>query len=366
MKRFDFYITSQFFTILFMALTGFVSVFIIVDLIENLDRFIDNSVPVGTIFSYYLYTLPWFLNVGLPMATLLATVFSVGLMVKRNEWTAMKSSGISLYRVALPLLIIGFILSIISFEFENYLVSKGNEKRYEIERNYIKRRISRSVKNPKRTLNNVFLQKKESIHISLSKYRTDLLEADGVTVLVLNQGTLNKRIDAKSIQWQDSLSIWAVSDFSIRTFSPGGGEENVIISKGDTLLNIDFTPEDISKQFKSPDELNYRELSERIDLLRENGVKTTRWEVSKHFKISFAFTNLIVIMFGLPLVVIKQHGGLSFGAGMSVFVIFAYYALIKFGQSLGIKELIDPFLSAWLGNIVFSIGGVILLLTARK
>ncbi len=366
MKKIDIYIATQFLVILVMALIGFITVFAIVDLIENLDRFIDNNVNPYTIFLYYLYTLPWYISIGLPMATLIATVFSIGLMVKRNEWTAMKSSGVSLYRIAAPLIIIGVILSILSYEFDNRLVSWGNEHRYEIDRTHLKKRSNKSIGKVKRTLNDVFLQKKGSVHISLSRYRTDLNEADGVTVLILNQSLLSKRIDAKSMAWVDSDSLWSVKDYSIRTFTNTGTEENVTIAAGDTLLSIEFNPDDITKQFKSPDELNYRELSERIQLLKENGVKTTRWVVAKHFKVSFAFTNLIVILFGLPLVVIKQQGGLSFGAGMSVFVIFAYYAFIKFGQSMGIKEVIDPITSAWMGNVVFSIGGIILLIISRK
>ena len=111
---------------------------------------------------------------------------------------------------------------------------------------------------------------------------------------------------------------------------------------------------------------NYNELTERIVQLKENGVKTTRWEISRYFKISFAFTNLIVVLFGLPLVVIKPRGGLTFGAGMSFLVIFFYYAFIKFGQSLGFKGILEPMLSAWIGNVVFSIGGLLLLFFARK
>ena len=89
MKRLDIYLIKQFLNILFMSLMGFVLVFIIVDLIEHLDRFIDNSVPMPIVLKYYFFTLPWFINIALPMATLIATVFSVGLMVKRNEWTAL-------------------------------------------------------------------------------------------------------------------------------------------------------------------------------------------------------------------------------------------------------------------------------------
>ena len=84
------------------------------------------------------------------------------------------------------------------------------------------------------------------------------------------------------------------------------------------------------------------------------------------FKISFAFTNLIVVLFGLPLVVIKPRGGLTFGAGMSFLVIFFYYAFIKFGQSLGFKGILEPMISAWIGNVVFSIGGLLLLFLTRK
>lgn len=366
MRKLDHYLIRQFVTILVMALIGFISVFIIVDLFENLDRFIDNNVPIALVISYYGYTIPWFVNIGLPMATLIATVFSVGIMVKRNEWTAMKSTGISLYRVAIPLISIGIIISILSFEFDNKLVSWGNEKRYDIERTHMKKRSRKSVKRIKNSLTDVFLQKKETTHIALARYTVPKRTAKGVYIIELDNGELSKRIDAKSMAWVDSLQIWNLHNYSIRTFEAGGKETQVSLSEQDTLLSLNFTPEDITQQFKSPEELNFSELTQRIELLKENGVETTHWEVSRHFKISFAFTNMIVILFGLPLVVLKQKGGLSFGAGMSVFVIFSYYAFIKFGQSLGFKEILDPFISAWLGNIVFSLGGILLLLSVRK
>ena len=75
------------------------------------------------------------------MATLIATVFSVGLIVKRNEWTAMKATGISLYRIAQPLIIMGLVLSFISYQFDNNLVNLGNEKRNSIDRKYQKKEV---------------------------------------------------------------------------------------------------------------------------------------------------------------------------------------------------------------------------------
>ena len=80
-----------------MTLLGFICVILIVDLIENLDRFIDNSIPFNITMKYYLYAIPWFINIGLPMSMLIATVFSIGLLAKKNELTAMKATGISVY-----------------------------------------------------------------------------------------------------------------------------------------------------------------------------------------------------------------------------------------------------------------------------
>jgi len=363
MKRLDLYLIRQFLTILGISILGFTCIFLIVDLIENLDRFIDNTVPWNIVSKYYVYTVPWFFNIALPMAMLIATVFSVGILVKRNEWTAMKSSGISLYRIAIPLIIIGVIISYASFEFENRVVSSGNQVRSAIEQKYIKKKSRRKMKY---VYNDVFLQKKEKIHIALGKYKVRQKSAEGVTILSMSEGIILKRIDAKKITWIDSLERWAASEYSVRTFDENGYEIDVSIPKSDSLIQIDFTPDDILKQGKLPDELNYNELTERIVQLKENGVKTTRWEISRYFKISFAFTNLIVVLFGLPLVVIKPRGGLAFGAGMSFLVIFFYYAFIKFGQSLGFKGVLEPMVSAWIGNVVFSIGGLLLLFFTRK
>jgi len=349
-----------------MALVGFISIFVIVDLIENLDRFIDNSVPSNIVVKYYLYSLPWFVNIALPMAVLISTIFSVGLMAKRNEWTAMKATGISLYRIAFPLLLCGLIISGGSYILDNQLVSWGNEKRFDIEREYVKRKAKKSVSKPKKIMKDVFIQKQETLHISLATYRPRQQSAEGINIVQLDSGQVFKRLDAQKMSFIDSLSQWAVSDYSIRSFDSTGQETSMTFSDSDTLLTIEFVPDDIAQQFKSPEELNFQELDERIAILQENGVNTRRWEVVQQFKISFAFTNLIVILFGLPLVVMKMKGGLTFGAGMSVFVIFTYYAFIKFGQSMGFKGILEPLLSAWIGNIIFIIGGVILILFARK
>ena len=345
-----------------LSVLGFLSIFLIVDLIENLDRFMDNKVPSKIVLEYYVYTLPYFISIGLPMAVLISTVFSLGSIVKRNEWTAMKASGISIYRIALPLVICGIILSGGSFMLDNKLVAYGNEKRFEIDRDHVKRKSRHKLKN---TLKDIFLQKNSSTHISLSKYYIKKARGNDLTIVDLGQSTIRERIDAKKINWNSDSSRWSISEYSIRQFDQNGLETNVIIGITDTLIDLGFSPTEIQQQARKPDELDYYRLTKRISELKGNGVDTVKWEVTRYIKVSFAFTNLIVILCGIPLVVLKEKNSLSFGAGASVFVIFGYYAFIKFGQSLGFKGVITPLLSAWIGNLVFLAAGILLFWRAK-
>ncbi|MBT5339170.1 MAG: YjgP/YjgQ family permease [Candidatus Marinimicrobia bacterium] len=353
----------QFLTILCLTLIGFVLLILVVDVIENMDKFIDNKVPISIVVNYYLNSLPWYVNIGLPMSMLISSVFSVGTIAQRNELIAMKSSGISLYRIALPILIVAFFISILSFQFDNGIVSRGHEKRFNIEKEYM---TSRSKKRKKSVMHNIFLQKKERVHIAIEKYQVNLYKAEGVSFFVLEDAIVRTRIDAKSMTWNDSSHTWNIASYSLREFDGSGQEKSVVISKQDTTIFLDVTPQDILQKSKSTEEMNFDELSTRIEKLNENGVNTRRWEVDRNFKVSFAFTNLIIVLFGIPLVTMRPKGGLTFGAGMGILVIFVYYAFIKFGLSLGYKGMMNPLTAAWLGNIVFCAGGIGLLLLVRK
>lgn len=363
MKNIDSYIVRQFFLILVISLAAFLALFVVVDIVENLDKFIDAKVPVGIIGKYYSYSSPWFLKIGLPMAVLISTVFTVGLLSRRNELTAMKASGVSLYRIAAPLIVSAIFISIASFFFEDQVVTRGIQKRHRLEKEY----VIGAHKNPYRVRKrNIFLQKSDRFHIAIDRYIERHNRAMGVAMQFLDSGTLTKRIDANWMTWNQDSAAWSVHTYAIREFHPDGFEAKVHFSRGDTLLAIDFSPQDIMREAISPEEKDYGQLKVFIRELEDNGVDTTRWEVNLHAKVSFAFTHLIVVLFSFPLVASKRKGGLAFGAGMSLFVILGYTAFIRFGQTLGYKGILDPVLSAWLGNLVFSAGGILLLTSARK
>ena len=139
---------------------------------------------------------------------------------------------------------------------------------------------------------------------------------------------------------------------NLRAFS--SSHSNIFLNQ----LFLGFFSKDIYQQARKPDELDFFALTDMIKKLKRNGVETIKWEVTRYLKISFAFTNLIVVLCGIPLVIIREKGELSFGAGESIFIIFGYYAFIKFGQSLGFKGILSPILSAWIGNVIFLLIGI--------
>lgn len=363
MKRIDIYLIRQFISLLCVSLLGFLVIFLVVDAVENMDKFIDADVPKGIILAYYIHSLPWFISIGLPMAVLVSTIFTVGLLSRRNELTAMKASGVSLYRIAIPLIFSSVLISCASFFFEDQVVTAGNKKRRSIEQEYVIKSRNKRYSTKKQ---DIFLRKSDDFHIAIDRYTPKTLKAAGVAIHFMENGTLIKRIDASTMAWMGQEEKWRLNTYAIREFHPDGFETAVHFSRKDTILTIDFRPNDLTRQAISPQEKNYGDLKSFIDELNESGVDTTRWEVNLYGKISFAFTNVIVVLFAFPLVAFKPKTGLAFGAGMSVFVIFGFYAFIRFGQTLGYKGILEPILSAWIGNIIFFMGGIFLLLFARK
>ena len=117
------YIIKKFLKIGFTVLISFLILFIAVDAIDNIDKFIENNISKKEITDYYIYTIPYYCSIAFPMSLLIATVFTFGSLQKNNELTAIKSSGISIRKVGMPLLLLGVIFSFALFFFDNLLVT---------------------------------------------------------------------------------------------------------------------------------------------------------------------------------------------------------------------------------------------------
>ena len=364
MKKIDYYILREFsITFIFVSLF-FTLISLIVDIFENLNKFIDNDVNSTILIEYYLAAIPSMISVTIPVTCLVASVFTYGMMVQKKEWLVFKSSGLSLYRLSMPILFLGLLLSIGSFFFDNTVVIKNNKIQNDLKKNYLQK--NKNKRNDKSIFENIYFQKDGEHLIAIDKFNSKNQVMVNLNFMELSDGKMNKRIDAKKGVWNNQKSKWTLRNFSIREFDLNGYETVVVRSVNDSLLNLGFSPNDIMQISGSSEERSYNELKDQIVTLKNNGVNTLKWEVDLNYKLAYSFISLIVIFCGIPLSVFRSNTTLAFGGGLSLATIFAYVVILKFGQSLGYAGVLSPFLGAWLSNIIFISLGLYLMLNARK
>ena len=360
LKLLDRYVLEQYFSKFASSIIAFIVIFLIVDVIEHLDKFIDSAMPRGDILSYYLHTLPWFISIGLPMSLLLSTIFCLGILQRKHEIAAIKASGISIRRISVPLLIVGVVFSAFSFYFDNLVVAPSLNKRSFLEEKYFQKTSTRF--NAKKQ--DIFRQISQDEILSIKRYTYKTNTAHLIALQLFSEGKIAHRLDAPSMVWDDSKKAWRVPEYRIRKWDEDG-KLRYSHSARDTLLYVNFTPVDLTTESVKPEEMNYWELSSFVKKLKQNGIKDPRWEVNLHFKSAFACSSFLMILFGLSLSIGKPRSNMGVGMGISIFVIFLYYGVLKFGQTLGYRDVLDPFIANWFGNIIFLAIGVFLFFKTR-
>ena len=359
-KKIDLYIIRKFLISLLMTSLAFLSIFFVVDIVENLRRVLDSSAPLGTAAIYSILNLPFLFNISMPVAVLLAAVLTFTSLVKYNELAPIKSAGVSLYRLLVPLIILGFLITAFSFYFGETIVIDSNRKRFEIARKYSLRGAKRQALR-KFNLN---FQEGPARNISIGVYKFNDLKGERVNIQYFNNESLIKRIDASQMKWDEMRELWIFSDVIIRKFTKD--KEIVLkVAQLDTI-KLRLTPDALKKENRKPEEMSYWELGEFIKNLEANGIEARNWKVNHIFKISLAFSNLIVILIGVPIASAKRRGGAAFGIGVALLIAFFYYGFIKFGQTLAKQGVLDPLEGVWLGNAVFFAISLIMILRTSK
>jgi lipopolysaccharide export system permease protein len=380
MRLLDQYSSRKFLFNLFFALTAFASIFITVDLVEALSDYIDKRVPAMVIASYYFYFLPYIVVLTMPVAMLLASMFSVGQLSKYNEITAMKAAGQSLYRILLPILTIAFLASGLMLLFAEKVVPVANQRKVEIKHHY----IERVPQNLPTRLSNLYFQ--ESVgrdtarqngkpanavrRVFIGYYDDATKTAQKISIQNYNGIFIIERIDALQMRWkkqEDSTrgGGWEILQGYLRRFE---GDREAIATRFDSLAmpELSFTPQVLTKVQKDPEEMSYGELQKFIDEVARNGGNSERWLVDLYLKISFPLANFIIVLFGAPLAAGKVRSGGAVGVALSLIVCFLYFGTVKTSQSMGQNGTLDPLLAAWLGNLIFLVAGAVILVKARK
>jgi lipopolysaccharide export system permease protein len=353
MKIFDLYITRQFIVTAAFAMVAIIMIFVVIDMMETLDDFIDGNADIFLVLKYYFYFMPEIIKLMIPVSMLLSALFTTGKYSALNEMTAMKASGLSLYRYMAPLLVISFMVSIVSIYFNGWVVPYTNKQKYALARTYLHKYLTHISKS------NIYIQDSETRIISIGDFDDVHNIASNVTVEDFNNTDLTivqARYQAKQMVWDEANKSWSLMNGNFRRFN---GDKEYLETF--TILNIgrlNFIPADIAKKMQRPDEMDYYDLKTFIDHQKSAGYDVARWEVDFYSKISFPFASFIVVLFGVPFSSIKRRSGVGVEFGIAVGVSFLYMIFLKISQAFGYNGDLNPLFTAWLANIIFLGAGI--------
>jgi lipopolysaccharide export system permease protein len=355
----DRYILKQLSLTFLFSMVALTLIFLIVNYLETLDNFLDKNVRWDIIALYYIYYLPEILKILTPVALLVSTLFTIGRLSTQNEITAIKTGGISLYRIMLPLAAFSIILSFGQLYFNGWIVPKSLQNKFQIEEKYLYKRISGGP------IFNLYFRDNPTTNVIIQYYDSETRTGNKTTIETYSSEKsprLLKRIEARKIIWDSVNSDWILLAGLIRDFS----KEKITMQPFDSLnSHISISHERISQLKRSPEEMNYNELKEYIDILKQGGKDVRQQMIEYYGNFAFPFANFIVVLFGVPFASVRRKGGLAVQIGAALVISFLYLVFTKISQTLGLATEIEPMLAGWGANIIFFILGIFTIFKTR-
>ncbi len=360
MKILDKYIIKQFLLTTIFGLIAFIFIFIIIDLMEKLDNFIDNSANMEIVIKYYISFTPEIIRLMIPVSILLSALFTVGKMSNQSETTVIKASGISFLRFSQPFLLATIVISIFALIFGGYIVPKANKSRIAIEKQFLNMSQSRSNAN-------IFFQDSPTRIVTMRFYDSESKIIHFVSIQEFskqNIARLSYRFDARKMIYDSTKSTWVLLNGVFRAFRVG--TDTSFAFNEYKIKKFNFNLDDILRKQRRPEEMNLTELREEADLTISSGNDPTRLLIEYYSRFAFAFAGIITLLFGLPLSVNKRNSGVALQVGINLLITFTYLVLMQISQAFGKNGDLNPFITAWLANFVFLFLAIINIYRAQK
>ena len=363
----DDYVMREYATNFSLVLFSFATLFIIFTFFELIGDIIRNRTPLVTVGDYLINLIPYILYNVTPLCALVAVLITFGALTRTSEITAMKATGISLYRIVTPVLITTLLVAGGLFAFDELYLPAAN-RRQEALRSIIKDRPARtflrpdrqwisgqttSSGDPTRIFYYQFFDPNKNLFANLTVF-----EFDPTTF------ALRRRIFAASAHWNERVNQWAFENGWERNFSG----ETIASYQPFTLTTfpeIREQPAYFVKEDRPSQEMSYGELSTYIDDLKQSGFDTKRLSVQLNRKIAYPLITLVMAMLAIPFSLSMGKRGSLAGVAIAIGLAIAYWAIDGLFQAMGNVATLPPIMAAWTPDVLFGIAGTYLLLRTQ-
>lgn len=354
----DRYIAKIFLTFFAGGLIVFVTLFVAINYMTEIAQY---KAPAEAVMKYYGLVAPSLVYQFVPVACLLGTIFTLSQLSKTNELVALFSSGMSLARISMPILVLVVLISAAGFWINDRLLPIVNQRK-----NYVlyvdiqkKPGLYSTVKT------NKIWYRSGNVLFNIKTLQADKGTAQGLTMYYFSDA------------WQLLQMITAVDvKLDGPTWQLNHGTVTLFTSQSSVPMTQDFATKtiavaedtaDIQKSSQSTETLSVQELKRFIQRNKESGLDTLRYEVDYQAKFSFGFAAFVMSFLGIPFSVTRQRaGGSAFNVGATVVLAFIYWAAYSSGITLGQHGALPPMVAVWVPNIAMVLLSAVFLLRLRR
>ena len=371
----DLYVSKLYLSIFLLAFGALVGIFYISTLIDLADKLLGGVAPLGTLLRYFYFATPQFVYYIIPMAALVATLVTIGLLTRNSELIVMRACGISLYRSALPLLLFALLFSGTLFELQEQVLAESNREAARLNgiiRGYPMQ--SFGVINRQWIIGrsgdlyhyeffdaraNQFSQL-SMYHLNEDSWKLDALFYARNAGLVKHPGA-----DGEPVMMWIAQNGWT-REFGVAKPTRHRAERPIVKYGPFAERAISLEPPAYFKtEDPEADRMTYGELKHYIGELQASGYHVTPYVVQLQRKIAFPFVTLIMTLLAVPFAVKTGRSGAIYGVGVGIVLALVYWTMLSIFGAMGAGGWLSPLLAAWAPNILFGAAAAYLLLTVR-
>jgi LPS export ABC transporter permease LptG/LPS export ABC transporter permease LptF len=349
----DDYVLRQYLEYLGLVLATFVILTLVFTFFELLSDIIRNRVPLITVGDYLVNVIPSMIYLMTPLSVLIAVLVTFGLLQKSNELTAMKATGISLYRLIVPVITLSAILSLSLFIFDQFYLPHAN-KRQDALRNEIKGKPAQTYLNPQHKW--IFGEHNEIYYYEFFESERNQFANLSVFELDPNAFSLASRTFASRVIWNDELHKWVFEKGWTRSLTPTQVADYRTFDVK-TFAALDEPPTYFKKEVKQYSEMNFDELKAYIRELEQGGFDVVRLKVQLYKKLSFPLITLVMAVLAVPFALSAGRQGALRGVATAIGIAVVYWVTSGLFEAMGNVNQLPAAMAAWSPDLIFALAG---------
>jgi len=349
----DLYILRRFFSYFFLLMATFVFLFETFTFFELLDDIARHRIAFLIVVKYFGYLAPYLAYQLAPLAALVAVLVTLGVMSKNNEVVACKASGISLYRLALPLLLAGLTLATVMVILDDTYLPYANQQQDAL-RNQIKGRPAQTYTRPQRW---IFCENSKIYNYDLFDSTQSLF--GGLSVVELDHTTfhIKRRIFANRARWSPEQNVWILENGWIRDFEEGAVSKYQQFG-ATTLAELKEPPTYFNRQVLQAFQMSWDELRLYIDGLQRAGFDVSALRVQWHKKLAYPVIAPVSMLLAIPFALLVGMRGALGGVALGVGIAIGYWAAAALLEAMGGVGQLPPLLAGWSPDLIFFFFGM--------